>query len=32
MKAVWYDRQGPAAEVLQLGELPMPQPGRCSCR
>jgi NADPH2:quinone reductase len=27
MKAVWYDRQGPAAEVLQLGELPMPQPG-----
>jgi len=25
--AVWYDRQGPAAEVLQLGELPDPQPG-----
>jgi NADPH2:quinone reductase len=27
MKAVWYDRQGPAAEVLQLGELPTPQAG-----
>jgi NADPH2:quinone reductase len=27
MKAVWYDRQGPAAEVLQLGELPTAQPG-----
>ena len=27
MYAVWYDRQGPAAEVLQLGELPHPQPG-----
>lgn len=27
MYAVWYDRQGPAAEVLQLGELPDPQPG-----
>ena len=27
MRAVWYDRQGPAAEVLQAGELPDPQPG-----
>ena len=27
MYAVWYDRQGRAAEVLQLGELPDPQPG-----
>lgn len=27
MKAVWYDRQGPAAEVLQLGELPAPEAG-----
>jgi NADPH:quinone reductase len=27
MRAVWYDRQGPAAEVLQVGELPDPQPG-----
>ena len=27
MRAVWYDRQGAAAEVLQVGELPDPQPG-----
>ena len=27
MRAVYYDRQGPAAEVLQLGELPGPEPG-----
>jgi NADPH2:quinone reductase len=27
MKAVWYDRLGPAEEVLQYGELPTPQPG-----
>jgi NADPH2:quinone reductase len=26
MRAVFYDRQGPAAEVLQLGELPNPEP------
>jgi NADPH:quinone reductase len=25
--AAWYDRQGPAAEVLQVGELPLPEPG-----
>ena len=27
MKAAYYDRIGPAAEVLQLGELPCPEPG-----
>ena len=27
MKAIWYDRQGSAAEVLQLGEMPTPQAG-----
>jgi NADPH2:quinone reductase len=27
VKAVWYDRIGPAAEVLQFGELPDPEPG-----
>src|SRR3954464_12479982 len=27
MRAVWYDRQGPARDVLQVGELPDPQPG-----
>jgi NADPH:quinone reductase len=27
MKAVWYDRQGSAAEVLRYGELPTPEPG-----
>jgi NADPH2:quinone reductase len=26
MAAAWYDRQGPAAEVLQVGELPAPRP------
>jgi NADPH2:quinone reductase len=26
MLAAWYDRQGPASEVLQLGELSAPQP------
>jgi NADPH2:quinone reductase len=25
--AAWYERQGPAAEVLQVGELPTPEPG-----
>ncbi len=28
MRAVWYDRTGPAREVLQLGERPTPEPGR----
>jgi NADPH2:quinone reductase len=27
MKAVWYERQGPAREVLVFGELPRPAPG-----
>jgi NADPH2:quinone reductase len=26
MKAVWYERKGAADEVLQIGELPKPQP------
>lgn len=26
MQAVWYDRQGPASEVLQIGDLPDPDP------
>jgi NADPH:quinone reductase len=25
--AAWYDRQGPADEVLQVGEMPDPEPG-----
>ena len=27
MIAAWYDRQGPPAEVLQVGELPTAEPG-----
>ncbi|HEV7824156.1 MAG TPA: NADPH:quinone reductase [Mycobacteriales bacterium] len=27
MRAAWYDRQGPAADVLEVGELPPPDPG-----
>jgi NADPH:quinone reductase len=27
MIAAWYDRQGPAADVLQVGELPTAEPG-----
>ncbi|HUZ12464.1 MAG TPA: NADPH:quinone reductase [Caulobacteraceae bacterium] len=27
MRAIWYDRQGPAREVLQIGDLPTPSPG-----
>ena len=27
MRAAWYDRTGPAAEVLKLGDLPIPEPG-----
>jgi NADPH:quinone reductase len=27
MIGAWYDRQGPAAEVLQVGELPATEPG-----
>jgi NADPH2:quinone reductase len=28
MRAVWYDRQGPAREVLQVGDMDTPTPGR----
>lgn len=27
MRAAWYERTGPAAEVLEVGELPDPTPG-----
>ena len=27
MKAVWYERNGPAREVLQCGDSPDPAPG-----
>ena len=27
MRAAWYEQQGPAAEVLTVGELPTPAPG-----
>src|SRR5690349_4115609 len=27
MRAAWYERKGAAREVLQLGEMPIPQPG-----
>lgn len=27
MQAAYYDRTGPARDVLQLGELPLPEPG-----
>lgn len=27
MRAAWYERKGPAAEVLRVGEQPKPQPG-----
>ena len=32
MRAAWYDRQGPAAEVLRVGDLPAPEPGRGEVR
>ncbi|HUN39311.1 MAG TPA: NADPH:quinone reductase [Acetobacteraceae bacterium] len=32
MHAVWYDRQGPAHEVLTYGELPTPEPGSYEIR
>ncbi len=32
MQAVWYDRQGPASEVLRIGELPDPDPGEGEVR
>jgi NADPH2:quinone reductase len=27
MRAAWYERRGPAAEVLEVGEMPDPEPG-----
>lgn len=32
MLAAWYDRPGPAADVLQVGELPDPRPGHGEVR
>ncbi len=28
MKAIWYERRGPAREVLEYGEMPTPKPER----
>jgi NADPH2:quinone reductase len=27
MRAAWYERQGPAGDVLVVGEMPDPAPG-----
>jgi NADPH2:quinone reductase len=27
MRAAWYERNGPAADVLNVGEMPVPEPG-----
>ena len=32
MKAVWYDKQGPAREVLEYGDMPRPEAGRGEVR
>ena len=32
MKAAWYERQGPPAEVLEVGEMPTPEPGQGEVR
>jgi NADPH:quinone reductase len=32
VRAAWYERQGPADEVLQIGELPAPQPASAEVR
>jgi hypothetical protein len=32
MLAAWYERPGPAAEVLQVGEIADPQPGHDAVR
>src|ERR1700710_2899500 len=32
MRAVWYDRQGPANEVIETGEIPTPEPGIAQVR
>jgi NADPH2:quinone reductase len=26
MRAAWYERQGPARDVLEVGEMPAPEP------
>lgn len=32
MKAAWYDSQGPASDVLEIGEMPDPEPGHGEVR
>src|SRR5436853_2144404 len=32
MRAAWYEKQGPAREVLQVGSMPEPMPGRGEVR
>ena len=32
MRAAWYERQGPAREVLVIGEMPDPHPGAAEVR
>ncbi len=32
MKAAWYEKQGPAPEVLVIGEMPTPEPGEGEVR
>jgi NADPH2:quinone reductase len=32
MKAAWYERQGPARDVLVVGEMPDPEPGPAEVR
>jgi NADPH:quinone reductase len=32
MRAVWYDEQGPAGAVLQIGDVSAPEPGRGEVR
>lgn len=32
MRAAWYERRGPAQEVLVVGEMPMPAPGEGEVR
>ena len=27
MRAAWYEKNGPAADVLKVGDLPAPEPG-----
>ena len=32
MRAAWYEKQGPASEVFQLGDLPTPEAGQGEVR